>query len=206
MSKIEIGLERQQREIAKSDMEEFYRLNPDHPCKPGNAQCCHDTTFPISEIEADRITLSVSKLPKTKRKQILNRARNVNYGKSDTCPLLENGRCMVYNDRPVICIRSGATASLPREQHARLVTEDAIPLKDTVPNMCTNCRDDLEERGTTIPKENILNDRRFSEWAIPRFYSTVTDAILIKFDGKTSKPYQELISDLLSAARKKMNQ
>ncbi len=119
--------------------EEFRRNQKLHRgrihCKPGCTDCCHHL-FQISEIEAARVSGFVKKLSGSARTLLEERARRYRdardatmrrYGFIDArgnlpspetrlaCPALIEGRCWLYDARPLICRKYGMPLVDPRE-------------------------------------------------------------------------------------------
>jgi hypothetical protein len=71
-------------------------------CREGCDDCCrHITIFPV---EAAALALALGDLPAEEVARIRELARLASSG---TCPLLENGRCLLYSARPIICRTHG---------------------------------------------------------------------------------------------------
>jgi len=71
-------------------------------CREGCDDCCrHITIFPV---EAAALALALGDLPAEEVARIRELARLASSG---NCPLLENGRCLLYSARPIICRTHG---------------------------------------------------------------------------------------------------
>jgi hypothetical protein len=88
-------------------------------CKPGCSWCCHERVS-VSAPEVFRIADALSGGPHAKA--VLERARRVETATADAepgdrrpipCPLLEEGRCLVYAVRPLLCRAANATDVTP---------------------------------------------------------------------------------------------
>lgn len=76
-------------------------------CRAGCDQCCH-VRLSVFAIEADRISRALSDLARfdsTLRNRIRRQADDPDHGKS--CPMLVDGACAIYEDRPLICRSHG---------------------------------------------------------------------------------------------------
>ncbi len=89
----------------------FERTRARHPdalrCAPGCSACCrlHLALLPL---EALAIEHAVMALPPSRRAQVARQAAALEQGTSDTlCPLVLQGRCSVYAQRPLICRTHG---------------------------------------------------------------------------------------------------
>ncbi|HAO20996.1 MAG TPA: YkgJ family cysteine cluster protein [Desulfobacteraceae bacterium] len=72
-------------------------------CKKGCAVCCrHISVFPI---EAAAMRLAVKALPEAAAEHIRKKVRTAS--PEGECPLLEDGACLLYDSRPVICRTHG---------------------------------------------------------------------------------------------------
>jgi Fe-S-cluster containining protein len=104
-------------------------------CKAGCDDCCHHL-FQISEIEAAEISLFVKELPAASRSLLEDRARPYRparetimkrHGYLDArgnlpspetrlgCAALVDGRCAIYDHRPLICRKYGMPLVDPRQ-------------------------------------------------------------------------------------------
>lgn len=71
-------------------------------CREGCDDCClHISIFPV---EAVALAAALRDLPAEEGARIRGLAR---LASSDACPLLENGRCLLYAARPIICRTHG---------------------------------------------------------------------------------------------------
>lgn len=71
-------------------------------CREGCDDCCrHISIFPV---EAVAMALALGKLPAEEAARLRGLARAASPG---VCPLLENGRCLLYDARPIICRTHG---------------------------------------------------------------------------------------------------
>jgi len=71
-------------------------------CAEGCDACCrHISIFPV---EAVAIAVAIQNSPQIKLARIRNLAAAAT---ADCCPLLENGRCILYEARPIICRTHG---------------------------------------------------------------------------------------------------
>jgi uncharacterized protein len=78
-------------------------LNGHITCQAGCDSCCrHLTLFPV---EAYALAEALHHLPRKDVEQILNKAGSALPG--DPCPLLEQGVCLLYAARPIICRTHG---------------------------------------------------------------------------------------------------
>jgi uncharacterized protein len=72
-------------------------------CREGCDDCCrHISVFPV---EAFALALAIYDLPAGEALRIRNRAHAAMGAVA--CPLLENGRCLLYKARPIICRTHG---------------------------------------------------------------------------------------------------
>ena len=96
-------------------------------CRRGCDDCCHQL-FQISELEAAQISLGVRELPKAEQARLRERAvryledrarLTAQHGQIESwgallgeglrlpCPALEEGACLIYDHRPLICRKFG---------------------------------------------------------------------------------------------------
>ena len=82
-------------------------------CRAGCADCCMG--FSVLAIEAELIKKAFKNLPEQNRQQIASQATK----DTETCPLLIDGLCAVYENRPIICRTHGLPlAYINEEQQA----------------------------------------------------------------------------------------
>jgi len=79
----------------------FARHGDDMQCNTGCSDCCH-VRLSITGVEADAIRAHVAAWPAERRRSLLA------VGPADRCAALdENGRCKIYEARPVVCRSHG---------------------------------------------------------------------------------------------------
>ncbi len=84
---------------------------PSIACHAGCNGCCrHISLFPV---EAAALTAAVGSLPPDQASHV--RARALGTSPDGPCPLLENGRCLLYEARPIICRTHGLPVLTLRE-------------------------------------------------------------------------------------------
>lgn len=93
-------------------------------CQAGCDSCCQALTlFPV---EAYALAKAVAAQPESMRERLYSRGHAAT--DNGPCPLLEQGRCLLYNDRPIIC-RTHGLPILMREPEGNRV--DFCPLNFT---------------------------------------------------------------------------
>lgn len=101
----------------------FLRVRQRYPellqCRPGCDTCCHRdlSLFPF---EAELLMEAVARLEPGALDRIRQRAARAQRNQEAPCPLLEQGRCMVYAWRPVICRTHGLPLLVPGEDTVSL--------------------------------------------------------------------------------------
>ena len=86
-------------------------LRSEITCVSGCDGCCrHLSLFPV---EAAALVAAFQKLPLSDHRRIRARARAAL--PSDPCPLLEQHRCLLYTDRPLICRTHGLPLLMNRD-------------------------------------------------------------------------------------------
>jgi hypothetical protein len=77
----------------------------DMRCDTGCSHCCH-VRLTVTAVEADAVRQLVAGWPEQRRRAL---ADNVAAARSDRCAALDgNGRCLVYEARPIVCRSHGA--------------------------------------------------------------------------------------------------
>ena len=76
-------------------------------CRAGCSSCCH-VELELCDVEAAVIEVAIRGLPEARRRALRGRPR------SDACPLLDDeGRCEVYEARPLVCRTQGLALRYP---------------------------------------------------------------------------------------------
>ncbi len=75
-------------------------------CGAGCFECCHppDSLF---QVEAEPLEEAVRELPSDTQERVAARLSTYEADSSQRCPLLEEGKCLVYHARPSICRTQG---------------------------------------------------------------------------------------------------
>jgi Fe-S-cluster containining protein len=90
-------------------------------CRQGCDACC--THIGVMAVEVIALALAVAALPAAEGEEIRERARRM--GGDEACPLLQEGACLLYDARPVICRSHGLPLLLEDEGGRRV---DHCPL------------------------------------------------------------------------------
>jgi uncharacterized protein len=119
-------------------------------CHAGCDGCCrHISLFPV---EAAALAAALDDLPREQAELIRARARGAS--SAAPCPLLENGRCLLYAARPIICRTHGLPLITLKEGER---TIDFCPLNfrdlDSLPGKAVI---DLDRLNTTLAAINAL--------------------------------------------------
>lgn len=86
------------------------RRRVDLACREGCSSCCR-VQLEVSEVEAEAIREAVAALDDAARERLAERADGVRDG--DPCVMLEDGRCVIYDARPLVCRTQGHALSYP---------------------------------------------------------------------------------------------
>ncbi len=100
-------------------------------CAPGCEQCCH-VDLSVFEIEAAPIRDALRALPPSLRQRVREAS-----GQTERCAMLVDGRCAVYEQRPLICRSHGAPVLLEdgKVDHCPLNFTKSPPPAETVLNL-----------------------------------------------------------------------
>jgi Fe-S-cluster containining protein len=159
--------ERYQRIVAAVDAE-FARNRALHGdrirCGPGCTQCCHQV-FAISELEAAEVARGIAALPGELRHHIQTQAseyleRRLLRGELIACPALHEGRCSIYEHRPLMCHKFGMPLFNPDKPDRIFACElnfadgeeihdpDLIQIQTGIHEAWTQLKSDVDERLT----------------------------------------------------------
>lgn len=102
-------------------------------CRSGCDACCH-RRFGVFEIEADRIRLALAELAHERPElRATVRANATDPSASDRCALLVDGRCAVYDARPMICRVHGLPTAVPAEDGSTRLDVCPLNFRTTAP-------------------------------------------------------------------------
>jgi hypothetical protein len=88
------------------------RYTEEMRCRPGCDDCC-GRDLELHAFEAACLVEAARALQPGARDRIRDRARSCLEDEEAVCPLLEEGRCVVYQARPVICRTHGLALLVP---------------------------------------------------------------------------------------------
>ncbi len=83
-------------------------------CAPGCDDCCR-RSLTLYPFEVERMLTAVEGLDRAELEGVIHRARQAGRNPEAVCPLLENGFCLIYAARPVICRTHGLPLLIPGE-------------------------------------------------------------------------------------------
>jgi Fe-S-cluster containining protein len=119
-------------------------------CRKGCSACCrHLSLFPV---EAAALAAALKRLPAPAAEHI--RARAAQATPAGPCPLLEEGACLLYADRPIICRTHGLPLLATGEEGRRIdFCPDNFRGLDTLPAAAVV---DLDRLNTLLAAVNAL--------------------------------------------------
>lgn len=86
-------------------------------CAPGCSACCRGVDLTVFPVEAANVRRAWKELDSSTREAVRKRAAAAEF-----CVFLVNDRCVIYDDRPLICRTQGLPMQLPDK------TRDVCPL------------------------------------------------------------------------------
>ena len=96
------------------------RHRADMACGPGCSSCCH-AWLSVCAVEEAQLTAAIAALPQDKRAELAERgqhelAREARGESDPRCALLDaDGRCAVYEHRPLVCRTQGLALRYPHD-------------------------------------------------------------------------------------------
>jgi len=119
-------------------------------CKKGCAVCCrHISVFPV---EAAFMRFAVKALPQSAADHIRKKARAAS--PEGECPLLEDGLCLLYDSRPIICRTHGFPIFFIQDGNQQV---DVCPLNfEGVSSLSGQAAIDLERLNQTLSLINRM--------------------------------------------------
>lgn len=119
-------------------------------CRKGCADCCR--CFTLFPVEAEALSTALRELPRFRRDYIRQRVKSAPSG--DACPLLEEGACLLYSARPIICRTHGMPILVVRDGRRRV---DVCPLNfKNVESLPGSAMIELDRLNTTLAAINAL--------------------------------------------------
>ncbi len=88
------------------------KYEADMDCQSGCDDCCQ-RDLSLYPIEVARLIEGFSKLPADCQKRISKQAQVAQRSSEAACPFLEEGRCLAYDLRPIICRTHGLAMLIP---------------------------------------------------------------------------------------------
>lgn len=158
-------------------------------CRAGCSDCCR-SGLSVFAVEADPIREAIDALPAEARATIAAQGREPD---RPWCPLLIDGQCSVYAQRPVLCRSHGLAVRPPAE----LRNDPAQPYFDHCP---------LNYTSQTPPRASIMDLDALNQplammarmWGGPR----VSLATLARDADRPARPSPSVFADLGPAGRK----
>jgi len=125
-------------------------FGPHLACRAGCDGCCRQITlFPV---EADALAAGLAALPEEQAGHIRNRVRTA--PPDGPCPLLEDGLCLLYDHRPIICRTHGLPLLLETDGSRQV---DFCPLNfQGLPSLPGNAVIDLDRLNEALAAVNSL--------------------------------------------------
>ncbi len=169
-------------------------------CRIGCDACCR-SPFSISELEAARISSFAASLPPPAKLRLQRRAlaylesRRLLFERHgfresrgalappeqrQPCPALQDGRCAIYSERPLLCRRFGGPVRLPQYPDRLFACELNFPQGTTIEDERLNpAQQRLAERHEEVEKRfDASRGRRYHEPV------TVAHALLEDFERR----------------------
>ncbi|HEY8428431.1 MAG TPA: YkgJ family cysteine cluster protein [Sandaracinaceae bacterium] len=86
------------------------RRHADLACRAGCTACC-EVQLEVSDVEADAVREAIERLDAEVRARLSARAESL--GAGSPCVMLEDGRCVIYEARPLVCRTQGHALRYP---------------------------------------------------------------------------------------------
>jgi Fe-S-cluster containining protein len=143
-------------------------------CRRGCDGCCrHISLFPV---EALSLAQALRELPETLATHIRGKARAAS--PDGPCPLLEDGACLLYPSRPIIC-RTHGLPILTREYGKPAIDFCAKNFKG-IESLPGHAVIDLDLLNTSLAAINALFVAQFSNFPPDKERLTIAEAILLQ--------------------------
>ena len=144
-------------------------------CRKGCSDCCRHLS--LCRVEGAALALALSGLPTLEAARIRERARRA--APADPCPLLEDGVCLLYAARPLICRTHGFPVMVRRggERQLDFCPENFRGL-ESLPAQAVVDLDTL--KATLAAVDGLFAADGFRTDPPPRRRLTIADALLLE--------------------------
>ncbi len=159
--------------LCRSIEKEYFELIA---CRKGCDGCCrHISLFPV---EAVNLSMALRRLPMDESSFIREKARTATA--DGPCPLLENGACLLYQARPIIC-RTHGLPILTREFDGQPSVDFCPRNFKGVESLTGNAIIDLDLLNTSLAAVNALFCSEFYSGNSPdKERLTIAEAVLLE--------------------------
>jgi Fe-S-cluster containining protein len=143
-------------------------------CGPGCDDCCR-RSLSLYPFEIDRMVAAAGELDPAELEGVIRRSRRAIEDPEAACPLLSEGRCLIYAHRPIICRTHGLPMLVPGEDSLSMCVYNLKGLE----RLDGDCVLDLKPVNQILATVNHLltTGRGTSPERL-----TVADAILARFN------------------------
>jgi uncharacterized protein len=165
------------------------RYRADMRCGPGCSSCCH-AWLSVCEVERAALQAGIEALPRAKRAELAARGRNEqarerNHEPEPRCALLDqDGRCAVYEHRPLVC----RTQGLPLRYPNGVIPEAAV--RERLASGDVTCCP-LNFEASVPPATGVLDAERVDQ---------LLGLVNLRFAGSPDKQKRYAISAIAAAA------
>jgi Fe-S-cluster containining protein len=144
-------------------------------CRKGCNSCCRH--FSVFWVEAVTLALAARSLPKEQLALLRNRAKS--FTVQDICPLQEDGACILYAHRPIICRTHGLPILMRRGADVRV---DYCPRNfANIETFSGNAILDLDRLNEILAAINLLFvSRYFDGKEPPTTRVTISEALMME--------------------------
>lgn len=122
-------------------------------CRAGCADCCQQH-LGIFAVEVAALRSALTTLPPAQQVQIRAQAQAILRGERQACPLLQQERCSVYHQRPVICRTHGYPLHYLGEEEGEIYL-DVCPLNFTAEGALDRLVQDEASLAQTLPLDRL---------------------------------------------------
>jgi len=152
-----------------------------HPCRPGVARCC-EVDIPLTDGDKEIVVRGIASGAISQ--EIVDKAivKAKKHG-TKRCAFLNdrNGRCTIYNYRPLVCVATGTTG-IPSSEKAlgTLLANpsEGLPFSQLSSTMCSRCHETLAKRDARLTYPALVDSQKIYDYLLDLTTASMRNFVL----------------------------